>query len=253
MEIVSVFTYRLDLAVRLVDTTSGKTLPGRLANVFIDGDLFTPSVKPDECMVFQNIGKDAFHLTIQVKSYEDADLDIDLKKLSDKVPIIDLQMVPGKEALSSGRLFSLEGSLPGIQEIHGIRLGDRFCVIRNFDPKSKKLQIFNPHHRSMERVEYALVNTAEKVFESFKVMKQVTEQICVVDRKLTMKYQNDFPVTPLISGKVFPDGRYCLRVRDEGIDARWLVSWNMTGEDKDHFQLVDFRKEETIFLKGDDE
>ena len=100
--------------------------------------------------------------------------------------------------------------------------------------------VFNPHHLALDRVYYALLDPDRGVYEPFRILRLVDDQTLKVDRILEMSFKNYFPVTPEVRGKTGPDGSYCLRLRDEGQDARWVIRWTVNGENR--FRMVNFRE-----------
>lgn len=247
MEKTLVFTHRLDLALRLVDTTSGKNVSGRSVSVFVDGKPVRFSEKGDQVLIFQNLGKRSFRMKLASSAFEPMELEVDLDALGGKPPLLELHLVPGKDYPGGTEFLTVAGRIPGIRELSAVRIGDNACLIREFDPRRRLAAVFNPHHLALDRVRYALLDPDRGVYEPFQILRMVNDQTLKVDRILEMPFKNYFPVTPEVLGTFGPDGGYCLRVRDEATDARWLVRWVVNGEVK--FRTVDFRKTELPCLE----
>lgn len=242
MEKTLVFIHRLDLALRLVDTTSGKNVSGRDVAIFVDGERVRFGEKGDQVLIFQNLGKRAFRMKLISSAFEPAEMDVDLDALEGKPPMLEIHMVPGKEYPGGAEFLTVEGTIPGIQELSAVRMGDNACLIREMDPRRRLAKVFNPHHLALDRVRYALVDLDHSTYEPFQIQRMVDDQTLKVDRVPEMPIKNYFPITPEVLGTTGLDGSYCLRVRDDAADARWLVRWVVNGEVK--FQTVDFRKTE---------
>lgn len=242
MEKTLVFTHRLNLALRLVDTTSGRNVSGRNSAVFIDGKQVPFGEKEDQILIFQQLEKRAFQLTVEALHYETARADVDLDALDSRLPILELHLIPTRNHVGGMELLSVEGVLPGISELSAVRVGENSCLIREFDPRRKTAKVFNPHHLAMDRVYYALVDPDRGVCEPFRILRMVDDQTLKLDRVLEMPFRNYFPVTPRVLGKTEPDGSYCLRVRDDATQARWIIRWVENGEVR--FRTVDFRETE---------
>lgn len=247
MEKNLVFTHRLDLALRLVDTTSGRNVPGRSISVFADDEPMHFAEKSDQVLVFQNLRKRKFRMKIVSPAFEAAEADVDLDAMGKGLPMLEIHMVPGEQYPGGTDFLTLRGTLPGIGELSAVRLGDNACLIREFDPRKRLVKIFNPHRLALDRVQYALVDPDRGVYEPFRILQLVDNQTLKVDRVLEMPFRNYFPITPEVFGKTWLDGSYCLRLRDEGRDARWLVRWTKDGESC--FRTVDFRKTEHPLLE----
>ena len=247
MEKVLVFTHRLDLALRLVDTTSGRNISGRNVSVFADGEPIRFGEKGDQMLVFQNLVKRKFRMKIVSPAYEEVDADVDLDAISGNLPLLEIHMVPGADYPGGTEFLVLQGSLPGIEELAAVRLGDNACLMREFDARRRTAKIFNPHHLALDRVQYALVDPDRYVYEPFRIQRMVDDQTLKLDRVLEMSFRNYFPITPEVFGKTWQDGDYCLRLRDQGREARWLVRWVKNGETA--FRIVDFRETEHPVLE----
>lgn len=250
MEKTLVFTHRLELALRLVDTTSGRNISGRDVEIFADGTRIYTQEKNDRILVFQGLPKKSFSLKIKSRAYESVEQDVDPDKLDKKMPFLEIHLIPSKGYPGETEFLSAEGVLAGIREISAVRMGDNTCLIREFDPRRKTAKIFNPHHLSLDRVRYALVDPDSNVYEPFQIIKQIDDQTVKVDRGLEMSFRNYFPIIPEVFGVAGPDGRYCLRVRDDGEEAKWLVRW--ATEHGVQFTVVDFRLTPQPKLEGGD-
>jgi hypothetical protein len=94
----------------------------------------------------------------------------------------------------------------------------------------------------LERVYYAVVDARKEIWEPFQILHMVNHEMLKLDRILEMPFENNFPISPVVFGKTESDGSYCLRLRDESEDARWLVRW--VTEDGPRFRVIDFRQTE---------
>lgn len=247
MEKTLVFTHRLDFALRLVDTTSGRNVSARDVTVLVDGEAVHIGEKADGVMVFQNLAKRAFDLTITSPSFETAKTAVDLDAQGKGLPLLEVHMVPGARYPGGVEFWTLCGVMEGIESLSAVRMGENACLIREFDPRRRMATVFNPHALALDRVRYALVDPDRSVFEPFRIERLVDRQTVKTDRVLEMPYKNYFPITPEICGVTRDDGSFCLRVRDDAAEAKWLVRWVKDGEE--HFKTVDFKATETPSLE----
>lgn len=240
-----VITHRLDLALRLIDTTTGIPVSGRGADIRVDGKLAARMEKPDGILVFQNIGKTAYTLSIRITGYEPCMLFIDASTLDPVMPLLEQHLIPGR-GYSGGPTLTLEGTLPGIEQLSAVKIGISTCQIREFDPRKKLLTVFNPHKLELDRLHYALVDQDAGTFEPFTIVKRISEQTFKLDRVLETQFRSHFPISPVVLGMVEPDGQYRLRVRDDTQTACWLTRYVANGQI--HFHSVDFRREHPTCL-----
>lgn len=249
MEKTLVFTHRLELALRLVDTTSGRNISGRNVELYADETQIRFQEKSDLILIFQGLEKRSFCLKIRSRIYESVEQEVDLDQLKQDMPLLELHLIPSKDYPGGTEFLCVEGVLPGIRKISAVRMGDNTCLIREFDPRRKMVKIFNPHRLLLERVQYALIDPENNRYEPFRIVKQIDEQTIKIDRGLEMSFRNYFPITPEVFGLAKPDGTYCLRVRDDGSEAKWLVRWST---EETQFRVIDFRVTPHPKLEGGD-
>ena len=247
MEKVTAFTHRLELALRLVDTMTGGSVSGIGTTVRADGTPQHFGMK-DGLLIFQGIGLRQFRLEVSSPAYETAQVQVDLDEMGKGVPLLELPLIPGRSYAGGTELLTVEGVLDGIEELSAVRAGDNACLIREFDPRKRIVKLFNPHHLSMNRLLYALVDPDSGTFEPFHIVKMLDDQSAKIDRVLETEFRNYFPISPVVLGSCRADGRYRLCVRDDGTEARWLLRWRAHGET--YFRAADLHRETRLEQEG---
>lgn len=239
MEKSRVFTYRLSFALRLVDTTTGKSITDYGTRILVDGEA-ERFMQKNGVLIFLELTKRVFQMEVCTPAYETVSIPVDLDTLDKQLPILEIHMIPSERHPHSMEMLSLKGKCPGLEELCAVRLDDNVCMIRELDPRKRLIKLFNPHRLTLDRVHYALVDPDEAVFESFRILKLEGDQTAKIDHAFEMPYKNYFPVTPIVFGLIYPDGNYCLRVRDSVEQMQWLVRWTVEG--KTRFKILDFRE-----------
>lgn len=242
------FRHSLDLALRLVDTATGRVLAGRDLELRRDGRRVRPLEKEDGYLIFLGEGRRDFDLSVRLRGYEPRQVRVAYAALDKALPLLELHLIPGKDYAPGVPCFSLEGTCPGITALDAVRAGDSACLIREFDPRKRLVTLFNPHKLELDRTFYALVDPDRETYEPFRLVKRIDFQVYKTDRVIETRFGNYFPVCPMVFGGADPDGGYRLRVRDETAQARWIVRWEAGGQT--FFQTVDFHRPETLTLKG---
>ena len=242
------FRHSLDLALRLVDTATGRVLAGRDLELRRDGRRVRPLEKEDGYLIFLGEGRRDFDLSVRLRGYEPRQVRVAYAALDKALPLLELHLIPGKGYAPGVPCFSLEGTCPGITALDAVRAGDSACLIREFDPRKRLVTLFNPHKLELDRTFYALVDPDRETYEPFRLVKRIDFQVYKTDRVIETRFGNYFPVCPMVFGGADPDGGYRLRVRDETAQARWIVRWEAGGQT--FFQTVDFHRPETLTLKG---
>lgn len=242
MEQTSVFTHRLDLALRLVDTTTGRNISGRTARILIDGKQFHFGEKSDSLLILQNLEHERFQLNVTPKGYETLELEVDRTKLDKTLPLLEVHMIPSaSDPSTEPPLLRLEGTQEGMTSLLAVRESDHAILARDFDPRKRLLTVFNPHHLSLDRIHYALVDPDRHRCEPFRVEKSIHENTIKLDHMLEMPIRNSFPVSPIVFGRTEADGSYRLMVRDDRTEAKWLIRAEVNGAV--WYRRIDFRAE----------
>lgn len=246
MKKIAVFTHRLDLALRLVDTTSGAPVPASQVETWLE-EVRIRFEEKGGVLLFQDLPARRFRLSIRSPWFEPEEREVDLDTLP-QPPLLELHLIPSTGYPGDTAFWTLEGVLPGIGGLTAVRAGDNNCMIRNFDPRKRLMTIFDPHHLALDRVHYALMDVDRGQYEPFRILKRIDDQTIKIDRVLETEFRNYFPVTPLVLGRCGPEGAYCLRVRDDGTQARWIVRWERDGLPQ--FRTIDFQAEAAPHLEG---
>lgn len=240
----AIFIHRLDLALRLMDTTTGNDVAGHEVMLFYDGKPLHPMEKEKGTLIFPGLGRNDFTLSVTSQKYDSVTIPIRFAELDKEFPIVEIHLIPSKNSISTVPCLSLVGNMSGISDLTAVRMGDTSCLIRDFDPRKKLATIFNPHHLELNRTHYALVDPNEQCYERFSIVKKLDDHTIKLDRVLVTKFGNYFPITPIIFGHTSEDGSYRLRVRDDASAAKWLIHYQIDQES--HFQCVDLRQDHEI-------
>lgn len=236
----AVIRHRLDLLLRLTDTTSGGVLDTAGVEFFRDRQPFRPLRKEDGNYLFLGIGRENFDLWIRAPGFEEARLRVDFSRLEEKLPRLELHLIPNRHYRGAGPCFTMEGTLPGLVTLDAVRVGDSPCQIKEFDERRRLMTLFNPHRLELSKLYYAVVDPDGQRYEPFVVEAILEGDTLRIDRALTRPFATHFPVARRVFGGVNPDGGYLLRVRDDAREAAWMVRY-MVGEEE-YFQVVDFRQ-----------
>lgn len=237
-------SHGLSLALRLLDTTTG--LPVPLSDVTMEKGMPRPREADTGTLLYIDLPREDFRLQLRSRRYEDCAIEVRFSELDEKLPILDLPLVPRAGLYGGDPLFSLDGVLPGLTELSAVRPSDTNCLFREFDEKKRLLTIFNPHAHEFARPHYALVDTEAARFEFVRILKRVNDTTLKLENAPVGTYGNYSPLTPVVEGVIRPDGGYAIRFRDDGGDAKWILRYVADGEE--HFKTADFRSGEELTL-----
>lgn len=242
MALAATIRHRLDLAVRLIDTTSGNVLGGAGVEFLIGGKAFRPLQKADGNHLFLGIGREDFDLTVRLFGFEEKTLRVSYGELDQSLPRLEAHMIPNRHYQRAGPCFTLEGTLAGLSALDAVKIGDNPCQIREFDERKRIMTLFNPHHLDLSKLYYAVVDPDEQSYEAFTVEETLTAETLRIDRKLTRPFGTHCPVARRVFGSVGAQGQYLLRVRDDSREAGWMVRYTVDG--REYTQIIDFKQQE---------
>ena len=241
---------RLDLVIQLVDTTTGVAVKERDVRFFIEGRQCWPIPRGGGNFVFINTGRRDNTLTLKVRGYEDAGIDVQYEKLDKAMPIKQVFLIPSEKLAKGERLCSLTGTLQGLEEIEAISLSQSDLCCSEFNEKKCMLKLFMAKGRlNMENVHYGLISANVHYglisedhthYEHIEVVGEVPPNMVKLREPLKETFTVNSPIARVVFGNVSPDGSYLLRVRDDALVVEYIVRYRVNGEDR--FQIVDFHQ-----------
>ena len=134
----SVIRFRLDLLVRLIDTTTGGSVEERNVRFFRDGKVVRPATRGGGNYVFLNCGREDFELEIRVYGYDPFRMSVRYETLEDAMPVIEAFLIPSENGSGGYPVLGLSGRLPGIQSIQAVNVNATCCCISGFDERSRR-------------------------------------------------------------------------------------------------------------------
>jgi len=242
----TIIRHRLDLLLRLIDTTTGSVVASDGVELLLNGKRTRPITKESGTYLFLNIGRENFELTIRAFGYEEKKILVDYGALDKALPSVELHLLPGPFYAASQPCYTLQGTLPGITALEAVKSVEIPCFFREFDERKRILTIFNPHHLELNRVFYAIVNPDNATYEPFEISSRISNETYKISKSLRQEFGANFPVCRIVFGMTYPDERYLLRVRNHSSDARWLIRYTTNATEV--FQSIDFNKPETLKL-----
>lgn len=242
----SVIRQRLDLLIRLIDTTTGGSVEERNVRFFRDNEPVRPVARGGGNYVFLNCGREDFELEIRAYGYDSQRMEIRYETLDEKLPIKEAFLIPSENAPGGQPVLTLSGSLPGIQSIQAVNMSATCCCISDFDERKRIMKLFRMHRSGMDGIYYGLIHPERQRYEPFTIVKELAKDSVKISRPLEEPFVVNAPVSRIIFGSVTAGGDYCIRVRDDGRQLRHLIRYVV--EDEVRFRTVDFHSPEREFL-----
>ncbi len=242
----SVIRAKLDLLIRLVDTTTGAAVDEKNVVFTRDGKPVRPDTRGEGIYLLINTGRENFLMQVKVYGYEEMTLNINYEELNEHLPEITVFLIPSENTVRGEGVLSLSGILPFLEAIEAVKPDRPLCTVKGFEPKKKILSYFPMAGalRDWDEAEYGMLHADRESYETIGIVRRDTEQS--VELKEILKEENisNLPVLRIIHGKVDENGAYLLRVRDDGEDQKYLIRYTVKSEVR--FQTVDFREPEKL-------
>jgi len=229
--------HRLDLVVRLLDATTGKSVNERDVN-FFEGDKRIPIViKSDGMIIILNTDRVNTVLSVKVRGYETASIIVEYGESKQTFQERDLYLIPEGNGYQRDSFLTICGEMEGIELIDAISVDVKDRTILSFDTRKNILQYLGSE--LMEK-DYGIFHKEEMTFESFRIRRRVNETAVLIEKPLSEPYSIKDAIVRIVKGMVYPGGRYLLRVRNDGTKVVYIVRYIKDGTT--YFKEIDFHK-----------
>ncbi len=238
-----VIRVRVDLVVRLIDTTTGASLDEVNAIFTKDGSLQKPIYKGDGNYVFVNCGRENGLMHVKVYGYEETDIFIDYEKLGEVSPERDVFLIPSESTAKGEPVISISGNLSSLKSVDAINLMRPLCSFAEFNVKKNEMTVFGfvaGKEVKLEDTYYGLTATDENSYESFEVASQSGDNKAVLKDPLQGETRPNQKIYRMLFGYVKDDGSFVFRVRDDATEMKYLLRFTV-GDDT-YFRVIDFHK-----------
>ncbi len=242
----SVLRARLDLLVRVHDTTTGADVEESNILFMKDDRPIIPGRKGNSTFVFINTGRENFLMRVRAYGYEEYTVFVDYSSLDQRMPICDVFLIPSENALRVPGLISFKGNLPFLKTIEAVNLSRPLCSFQAYDPKKNLMTTFgHPGSRTLPEVGiYAVVSRANGNYERIEVTKAVTGNSYNIREKPSSELVQGDSIMRIMYGSVTDQGDYLFRARDDSENLIFLMRYEVGDEVR--FQTVDLKDQEAL-------
>lgn len=222
-------SYKLDLIVHLLDTTTGLMISQREV-IFSNGNhIVVMQERGDGTYILLNYGRVDMLLTIKVKGYLETVISVRYDELSPQYPTIEAQLIPVIKPYGYHDICSLEGIMPGISDIAAISLTETDAMLGAYNPKKSTIRLFST--RRLDENDYAVFHKESMEFEEFRIVKKAENGLLLhIKEPLLMECKPEEGITRIVRGMTDINGRYLLRVRMDGKGTDYLVRYTVNGK-----------------------
>ena len=243
----SVIRARLDLLVRLYDTTTGATVDERNVLFMRDGVPVRPESRGAGAFVFINMGREDFLMRIDVLGFDRYETSVRYEELDERLPVCHVFLMPSENTLRGRDTLSFSGTLPFLKKIEAVNLNKPVCLTGDMNVRTGDISVFHPSSGGtieLDDIQYGLLSADKASYEKIEVEKMITPQSIKLKHPLEGAFAPNLQITRIVYGSVRNDGEYLLRVRDEGENTSYLVRYEV--EEEVRFQVVNFHDQEVL-------
>ena len=239
MEIQATIRHRLDLALRLIDTVTGRIISQKNVRFVSQSPEKKAIPGGGGLYLFLNTGREDFDLEVLVYGYEPKTIRITYPLTEEWMPIREVYLIPMDNPIAEQTL-TLRGNLSGIEEIEAVSLTDVNCYLKEFDAKKRIITVLNQNNKRSHHIHYGLLNKERTAYEHFEVAEEISLHNIRCKENLERPFFINQPIVRVIFGQTNQQGDYILKVQNEE-NQQYLVRFVVNGET--FYQRVDFREE----------
>ncbi len=237
---------RLLLAVRLIDTTTGRAVSETDIRFSTDDEVLSPMNKDEGFWVFTGESREDFSMHIKARGYDDSDIDIRFDELNPKLPMCDVFLMPSEKNRVGGSVISIQGNLSKLESIEAVSLKQFICLFRETSDKKGVVHMSLMPKSAGGRVvidsmRYALLSEDGSRYEVFGITECDNPTQVVLKEPLKGEHKSGEKVGRIIYGRAGPEGNFMLKVRDDGSELPYLIRFTVSG--KEYFRPIDFHQE----------
>lgn len=222
----------LDLGFRLLDTTTGRLVTERIRLFKRDGTIFTPQPRGDGIFVLVNTGRKDFDLSVEIRGYEPQVVPIRYEELDERLPFVDIHLIPDANIGGGGRYIDLKGKMPGIMSIEAIRLDKPFVNVSSYNERHQFFTLVaSEGNYEFDDVVYALLDSDGASYQYLYPGTYRDKGSYNLARPLEREFTPNSNLFRILRGRV-NGASYLLRVRDEGSELPYLVRYETQTEER---------------------
>ncbi len=242
----SVIRAKLDLLVRLIDTTTGAPVDEKNIIFKRNGMPVRPEGRGAGTYVFINTGREDFLMRVEVYGFEDYEVSVSYEELDEALPECDVFLMPSESRSRGLDIVSFSGTLPFLKKIEAVNLSKPLCITGEYDARKGTMSVIDEAGKPVSLTErhYGLLSGDKNSYEKIEVSGMIPPQSVRLVRPLQEEFAARMPIMRIVYGSVNENGDYLLRVAADTVELKYLVRYE--AGDEVRFQLVDMYSQEAL-------
>lgn len=230
-------SYKLDLVVYLIDTTTGYPIEQKEVIFRKNGSILAMLSRGAGTYILLNCDRTDAELEISIKGYHSRSLQLRYEELNSRYPILEVPMIPVLPTYGCTDICTLEGSEKGITDIAAISMTQTDAMLGAYNARKNTLRLFESRRLDEER--YAIFHKEIGEFEEFRIVRQLERGLMLqLENPLVRECKPEESIVRIVHGVTDAKGRYLLRVRRDGRGTKYLVRYTVRG--KTEFRQIEF-------------
>lgn len=220
--------YKLDLVVRLVDTTTGNPV-GQRQVIFQSGGQPLPFLMRDEGLyVLLDHGREDMELSVRAAGFLPARVEVCYARLPDSFPEVEAALIPESSRSGLIEMLTLQGQYPGLETIAAVSLKEMYGAVGSYQEKKQLLKLY--HSKPLREAAYAVLHEKQQEFEEFRIRKRLDKLSVKLEEPLATACRPEDKVVRIIRGAVDEKGNYLLRIQTDGSRTEYLIRCVVKGK-----------------------
>lgn len=228
---MSTISYRLDLVINLIDTTTG-TIVNEVETSFLKGEMPLSPVPRDEGIyILMNTDRQDFDLTVKVKGYEDYRTRVAYETLDERVPLLTAYLIPKPNNRIGVDPLFYRDRIPKLEAIEAITLFKPSCFINEYNARYQVMTIFKSDgNKNLTDVHYGLLKEEEGTFAHIEIKKNVSDTKLELAKPLETDFSSNAPMYRIVFGNVYENGNFLLSVRSSAEEVPCIIRYKKNEE-----------------------
>lgn len=222
------FSYRLDLVVRLVDTVIGAPVAKQQAVFWENGRKLSFLSRGAGIYVLVNAGRKNRQLTVAVRGYLETTVDIRYEELTENCPEVYVELIPERRRYGEFDFVDIRGRIPGISSVAAVCLTDPLGKVISYSEKNRRMKLLAA--RKLDGKAYALIHAQTESFEEFQAESMKNKLVLRLAHPLETEFMPEEEISRIVRGRVWEDGNYLLRLREDGQRMHYLIRYVIKGK-----------------------
>lgn len=236
--------HRASLVLHLMDNITGMEVSGVKVSFYNGEQRLQAEQKGRAIFVFLDLPEGTLSLTIDAYGYETVEKEMILDQTQGPQELT-VFMAPDQRYIKSVPFRVVEGIHPGIEHIEAVRLQREICNYKGLDERKRILSIYGHRGKEFKEIPYAIIDEDSMTYETFKILRHIDDESIKVEVLPEKTYKTGDKINRVCQGEAYGDGRYIIKLADEGKEKYIVKYRDCTGE---HFSLLDFEKSEPFQL-----